>query len=70
MSTPLTLNKTPPKADGASPAPGRRALVRTASGEMVHLYTSARVTTTPQLMVIDEFAQTQLDAGKWIEEKL
>ena len=48
----------------------RKALISVAERTMVHLFTSQVVNQTPSLMEIDQFAQTQLDAGKWVETKL
>lgn len=64
MNAPLSLN------DKDKPKAPRKALISTPSGEMVHLFTSQRVTPEPKLMEVDQFVQTQLDAGKFIETKM
>jgi len=63
MSNTLSLSAKTPKPDTAP----KKVWVRTVQGEMVHLFTSFRFSTRPERVVLDQFVQTQIDAGKLLE---
>lgn len=62
---------TPAKTTAAAPAAHihkstvKKAYVKAVYGDMVHLFTGVRITQDPKKIEIDQFAQAQLDAGKW-----
>lgn len=55
--------KAKPSAKASEP---KKALVRTPSGQMVHLFTNTVFTADPTKVEIDSFVQSQLDAGKLV----
>jgi hypothetical protein len=67
MSNNKTESVKPPVPTEAAVAEPRRAYIRAAHGDMVHVFTNAPITSTPVKMDIDFWLEAQLKAGKVIE---
>lgn len=61
MSNTLSLKKDVAPAQKASV---ETVSVRTVSGRMVHLFTNAVFTVEPQLVELDDYVNSQVEAGK------
>lgn len=62
--TPSTQKQEAPKAEQP-----KHVIVRTKSGEMVHLFTGQRFTEEAKRAPLDGFLQAQIDAGKLVVEQ-